>query len=84
MYPLLVTRPNLEVATNKLFHQHVKSRCSFSAVHEYVSTAIYSGVDISEVSGCNLLWIFSQGNKGYFIKDWCLSLPPFEVFIQIL
>ena len=43
-----------------------------------IPTAIYSGVDISEVSGCHLLQQLSSqwGHKNYF-KDWCHELTTY-------
>ena len=45
---LIVRRPNLEVATERILHQQVK-------IQVKTPTATSGGVDISEVPGCNLL-----------------------------
>ena len=55
---LIVRRPNLEVATKRLFHQQVKIPGQFQChvrTRKCIPTAISGGVDFSEVPGCHLL-----------------------------
>ena len=51
---LIVRTPNLEVATKRLFHQHLKLVVLVPCcTQKSVPTAISSGSDISEVPGCH-------------------------------
>ena len=73
---LIVTRPNLEVASKRLLHQQVKCQGSFSAiiVHGGMSLQLFLVVWIfSKIPGCHLLQQMSSQQESQKLRQGLVS-----------